>query len=250
MPSGPLLEVRAVEAGYGDLTILHGIDITVAAGERVMVFGPNGSGKSTLLKTISGLLSPSAGSVRLAGVDLAGRPAHQIVRAGLSYVPQTENVFFDLTVAENLEIGGATRRREAKARREDLYDLFGRLAERRNQLAGSLSGGERQLVAMGRALMLDPKVLLLDEPSAGLSPAMVDQTFEHVRLINEERGIAILLVEQNVIKGMEIAQRGYLLEIGQVSLSASSAELARSDVVRHAYLGGATAPAPCEGEEG
>lgn len=253
MPSpgtGPLLQVQGVEAGYDDLTILHGIDLTVAAGERTMVFGPNGSGKSTLLKTISGLLRPTSGSVRLAGVELAGQPAHQIVRSGLSYVPQTENVFYDLTVAENLEIGGATRSREVKARREDLYDLFGRLAERRNQLAGTLSGGERQLVAMGRALMLDPKVLLLDEPSAGLSPAMVDQTFEHVRVINEERGIAILLVEQNVIKGMEIAQRGYLLEMGQVKFAASSAELVQSEVVRHAYLGGQTGPGSGESPAG
>jgi len=239
-----LLEVEAVEAGYGDLTILHGIDLVVSPGERVLVFGPNGSGKSTLLETISGLLPPRAGHVRLASTDVAGLPAHHIVRSGMSYVPQTENVFSDLTVAENLEIGGATRRRETKARREGIYDLFSRLADRRNQLAGSLSGGERQLVAMGRALMLEPKVLLLDEPSAGLSPAMVDQTFEHIRVINEERGIAILLVEQNVIKGMEITQRGYLLETGKVTLSATSQELAQSDVVRHAYLGVGPAGSP------
>jgi branched-chain amino acid transport system ATP-binding protein len=235
--SEPLLECRGVESGYGDLTIVRGIDLTVAAGERVLVFGPNGSGKSTFLKTVCGLVRPTAGEVTLDGVRLDGRPAHQIVRSGLSYVPQTENVFADLTVTENLEVGGATRRGESKQRRDELFDLFPRLAERRNQLAGSLSGGERQLVAMGRALMLQPKVLLLDEPSAGLSPAMVDQTFDYIRLINEQRGIAILLVEQNVAKGMEVSQRGYLLETGQVTVTASVAELTESEAVRHAYLG-------------
>lgn len=238
----PLLEVHGVEAGYGDLTILHGVDLTVSSGERVLVFGPNGSGKSTLLKTISGLVRPTSGDIRLAGVELAGLPAHEIVRSGLSYVPQTENIFPDLTVAENLEIGGATRRRESKRRRDEVFDLFGRLAERRNQLAGNLSGGERQLVAMGRALMLDPQLLLLDEPSAGLSPTMVEQTFEHVRVVNEQRGVAILLVEQNVIKGMDVTERGYLLETGKVKLSASSADLAQSEAVRHAYLGGSGRP--------
>jgi ABC-type branched-subunit amino acid transport system ATPase component len=234
----PLLEVRAVESGYGDLTIVHGIDLSVEAGERVLIFGPNGSGKSTLLKTICGLVPPRSGSLRLDATDLTGLPAHRIAQAGLSYVPQTSNVFADLTVAENLEIGGATRRRELKRRRDELFDLFPRLGERRNQLAGSLSGGERQLVAMGRALMVDPKVLLLDEPSAGLSPAMAEQTFDYVRAVNEQRGVAILLVEQNVIKGMEVAQRGYLLETGRVKLSATTAELAQSDTVKHAYLGG------------
>lgn len=243
--SEALLRVEGIEAGYGGLTILHNLDVAVGAGERVLIFGPNGSGKSTLLKAISGLVRPTAGAVVLNGEDLAGRPAHQIVRSGLSYVPQSDNVFADLTVQENLDVGGAISRRDSKQRQAEVFDLFPRLAERRKQPAGNLSGGERQLVAMGRALMLDPKILLLDEPSAGLSPAMVDQTFDHVRIINEERGIAILLVEQNVIKGMEVAQRGYLLETGRVKHSATAAELANSDLVRTAYLGvPVTGPSP------
>ncbi|MDQ3538289.1 MAG: ABC transporter ATP-binding protein [Actinomycetota bacterium] len=232
-----LLTVEGVGAGYGDLTIVHGVDLFVGRGERVLIFGPNGSGKSTLLKAISGLVPPSAGSVRLEGTELAGRPTHRIVRAGLSYVPQNENVFADLTVEENLEVGAATARSHFRRRRDEVFDLFGKLAERRRQQAGSLSGGERQLVAMARALMLEPSVLMLDEPSAGLSPAMVDQTFEHVRTVNEDGGVAILLVEQNVLKGMEVAHRGYLLETGRVKLSASAAELRESEVVRQAYLG-------------
>jgi neutral amino acid transport system ATP-binding protein len=245
--SEPLLEVSGLEAGYGSLMILKGIDLHVGPGERVLIFGPNGSGKSTLLKAISGLLKPAGGEVRFAGTDVTGRQAHEIVRSGLSYVPQVGNVFADLTVGENLEVGGATSRKEWKSRRENLYDLFPRLSDRRNQLAGSLSGGERQLVAMGRALMLDPQVLLLDEPSAGLSPAMVDQVFDHVRVINEERGIAILLVEQNVIKGVAATHRGYLLEAGSVSVSAASEDLVRSDAVRSAYLGGGPAPGAAPG---
>lgn len=235
--SDELLVVEGAKGGYADLMIVHGVDLTVCAGERVLIFGPNGSGKSTLLKMISGLVPLAAGEVALDGNRLTGKSAHATVRSGLSYVPQTDNVFTDLTVEENLAVGAATVRREFKARRDEIYDLFGRLAERRSQLAGNLSGGERQLVAMGRALMLKPKVLLLDEPSAGLSPAMVDQTFDHIRAINEVGGVAILLVEQNVVKGMEIAHRGYLLETGLVKLSASATELAVSEVVKHAYLG-------------
>ncbi|MGH3449651.1 MAG: ABC transporter ATP-binding protein [Haloechinothrix sp.] len=155
--SDALLEIKGIDAGYGDLTILHGIDLFVDEGERVLIFGPNGSGKSTLLKAISGLVSPTAGSVRLADRELVGRAAHQIVGAGLSYVPQDENVFPDLTVEENLEVGAATARRQFRRRRDEIYDLFGLLAKRRTQQAGSLSGGERQLVAMGRALMLQPE---------------------------------------------------------------------------------------------
>lgn len=234
-----LLEVRDLRAGYGDLLILNGIGLTVRRGERVLVFGPNGSGKSTALKAITGIVAPQSGAVCLNGTDVVGKPAHRIVRAGMSYVPQTRNVFADLTVEENLEVGAATVRRQFASRRDDVYALFPRLAERRRQLAGSLSGGERQLAALGRALMLEPSILLLDEPSAGLSPAMVEETFDHIRRINVERGITILLVEQNVLEAMEIAQHGYLLEAGEVRFSGDVDELRTSDSIRSAYLGGA-----------
>lgn len=232
-----LLEVSELRAGYGDLLILNGIGLSVRRGERVLLFGPNGSGKSTALKAITGLLVPQNGVVRLNGTDVAGMPAHRIVRTGMSYVPQTLNVFADLTVEENLEVGAATARRQFVNRRDDVYALFPRLAERRRQLAGSLSGGERQLAALGRALMLEPSILLLDEPSAGLSPAMVEETFDHIRRINVERGVTILLVEQNVLEAMDIAQRGYLLEAGEVRYSGDVDELRSSDSIRSAYLG-------------
>lgn len=234
-----LLEVRDLRAGYGDLLILNGIELSVRRGERVLLFGPNGSGKSTTLKAITGIVVPQDGVVCLNGTNIAGEPAHRIVRAGMCYVPQTRNVFADLTVEENLEVGAATVRRQFASRRDDVYAMFPRLAERRRQLAGSLSGGERQLAALGRALMLEPTILLLDEPSAGLSPAMVEETFEHIRRINVERGITILLVEQNVLEAMEIAQRGYLLEAGEVRLSGNIDELRSSGAIQSAYLGGA-----------
>jgi ABC-type branched-subunit amino acid transport system ATPase component len=234
----PVLQVENLQAGYQDLTILRGVSIQVGEGERVLIFGPNGSGKSTLLKSVMGIARSTAGSVRYRGRELTGLPTHRIVSSGVSFVPQTDNVFADLTVEENLQVGGVRAGGQAAQRRDRIYDLLPRLAERRRVQAGSLSGGERQLVAMGRALMLDPSVLLLDEPSAGLSPAMVDQTFEHVMTINRQSGIAILLVEQNVLKGMEIAQRGYLLETGRVRLSGTAEDLRTSQAVQHAYLGG------------
>ncbi len=235
----PLLDVSGLQAGYGDLRILDGVDLAVRRGERVLVFGPNGSGKSTTLKAVTGIVRPTAGTVRFDGRDIAGTPAHRIVQHGMCYVPQTDNVFPDLTVEENLEVGAATARRQFTARRDDVYALFPRLAERRQQQAGSLSGGERQLAALGRALMLQPSLLLLDEPSAGLSPAMVDETFEHILRINEQRGTAILLVEQNVLQGMEAVERGYLLEAGRVRFSGDVEQLRASEAIRSAYLGGA-----------
>lgn len=244
MSDESLLEVAGLDAGYGDLRILREVSLSLARGERVLVFGPNGSGKSTLLKAISGIVRPSGGTVRLGDRDLAGRPAHSIVRAGVSYVPQTENVFADLTVEENLEVGAATARRRYRERRDAVMELFPRIAQRRRQLAGTLSGGERQLVAIGRALMLDPDVLLLDEPGAALSTAMADQVFQHVLTVNRERGVAVLLVEQNVLKGLEVAERGYLLENGAVRLAGTVAELRGSPAVRGAYLGAAPGDPP------
>lgn len=235
----PLLKVADLEAGYGDLMIVRKVDLTVTAGERVLVFGPNGSGKSTLLKALAGLVPPAGGSVRLEGQEVARLPAHKIVRRGLSYVPQTENVFPDLSIAENLEIGGATNRRDTARRMREVMELFPMLGARRKQYAGTLSGGERQVVAMARALMLEPRLLLLDEPSAGLSPAMVHEVFEHITRVNDEQGIAILLVEQNVLKGMEVVNRGYLLETGEVRLKATAEELRASPDIERIYLGGA-----------
>lgn len=233
----PVLSLDGVCAGYGDLRILNGISLHVEAGERVLIFGPNGSGKSTMLKTICGLVRPQSGSIALAGAELAGMAPPQVVAQGISYVPQIKNVFPDLTVAENLEIGGVLARRRVAHRMAEVFELFPRLAERKGQAAGLLSGGERQLVAMGRALMLDPQVLLLDEPSGGLSPAMVKESFEHILTINRERGTAIMLVEQNVVEAMDVTERGYLLETGEVRLEGAVEELRASPDVAQIYLG-------------
>lgn len=243
----PVLTLHEVSAGYGDLRILSGISLRVEAGERVLIFGPNGSGKSTMLKTICGLVKPQSGSISLSGTELTGVAPPRIVAQGISYVPQIKNVFPDLTVAENLEIGGVLARRQTAKRMSEIFELFPRLAERKGQAAGLLSGGERQLVAMGRALMLDPKVLLLDEPSGGLSPAMVKESFEHILTINRERGTAVLLVEQNVVEAMNVTERGYLLETGQVRLEGAVEDLRTSPEVAQIYLGG-HASTPTEDE--
>lgn len=233
----PVLSLTDVSAGYGDLRVLNGVTLHVEAGERVLVFGPNGSGKSTMLKAICGLVKPQHGSITLTGAQLAGMAPPDIVAQGVSYVPQIKNVFPDLTVAENLEIGGVLARKQTAKRTSEVFDLFPSLAERKSQMAGLLSGGERQLVAMGRALMLDPQVLLLDEPSGGLSPAMVKESFEHILRINRERGTAILLVEQNVVEAMDVTERGYLLETGRVRLQGAVEDLRASSDVAQIYLG-------------
>lgn len=234
----PLLVVDSLHAGYGELTILHGIDLTVAAGERTLLFGPNGSGKSTLLKALTGLVDIRAGGVQLQGHALAGLPAERVVARGIGMVPQVDNIFRNLTVEENLEVGGILDRRRVRERMDGVYDLFPLLADRRRAMAGNLSGGERQLVAVGRALMVEPRLLLLDEPSAGLAPRLVTEIFDHVRRVNEERGIAILLVEQNVRQAFPFAHRALLLERGLVRVAGPSKEVARAPEVRDAYLGG------------
>jgi ABC-type branched-subunit amino acid transport system ATPase component len=233
----PLLEVERATSGYGQSTILHDVDLHVDAGEIVSIVGPNGAGKSTAMKLVFGLLSPWRGTVRFAGEDVSGVPPERLVRHGMAYVPQVANVFRTLTVEENLEMGAFTMSGPLAARKRHVYDLFPRLYERRRQRAGQMSGGERQMVAMGRALMLEPKLLMLDEPSAGLAPMLVDLIFEKVREVNEE-GIAVLMVEQNARKSLELADRGYVLANGRNELDGPGHALLRDPEVARLYLGG------------
>jgi neutral amino acid transport system ATP-binding protein len=214
--SSRLLEAEGVVAGYNaEFDILNGVSIVVEAGQIVTVVGPNGAGKSTLMKTVIGLLVPRHGRVLWQGADITGRRPHEIVRLGLGYVPQRENVFENMTVTENLELGAVGRPRvEITSRIEEQMHLFPQLAARRKQLVGSMSGGERQMVAMARALMSKPDILLLDEPSAGLAPIFVQAMFEQVAAINAE-GVSILMVEQNAQAALALAHRGYVLDVGR-----------------------------------
>lgn len=232
-----LLEVDAVTSGYGESAILHDLDLRVEAGEIVSIVGPNGAGKSTAMKLVFGLLAPWRGEVRFAGEVVSGVAPERLVRRGLGYVPQVANVFRTLTVEENLEMGAFTVPGPLAERKQRVYDLFPRLYERRRQRAGQMSGGERQMVAMGRALMLEPRLLMLDEPSAGLAPMLVDLIFEKVREVNEE-GIAVLMVEQNARKSLELADRGYVLANGRNELDGPGAALLDDPEVARLYLGG------------
>lgn len=233
----PLLEVKNVVAGYGEMQVLRGISLTVGQDEIVSIIGPNGAGKSTAMKLIFGLLKPWEGTVTYDGQQIGGFAPEQIVRRGVCYVPQVENVFAALTVEENLEMGGFILKGDLRKRKERVYDLFPRLAERKKQRAGSMSGGERQMVAMGRALMLDPKLLMLDEPSAGLAPLFVDMIFEKVKEINAS-GVAVLMVEQNARKSLELAHRGYVLATGQNQVEGPGESLLQNPEVAALYLGG------------
>ncbi len=234
----PLLTVERVTAGYGDMEILRDVDLAVGAGEIVALIGPNGAGKSTLMKTIFGLLKPKSGSITYKETPIHGRRPHEIVTLGLCYVPQVANVFTSLTVEENLDMGGyLLDDRKLPERREQVYRFFPRLRERRRQRAGKMSGGERQMVAMGSALMVEPALLLLDEPSAGLSPRLVDEIFENIRRINET-GLAILMVEQNAKKSLELAARGYVLANGENRFTGTGQELLADPDVARLYLGG------------
>jgi ABC-type branched-subunit amino acid transport system ATPase component len=233
-----LLKVESVISGYGDVVILHDVSIEVADGEVVSIIGPNGAGKSTLMKTIFGLLPARQGSIQLAGRDLTGLSPYDIVKLGMCYVPQVANVFTTLTVEENLEMGAfVLKDGDLDARKERIYAIFPRLAERRRQRAGLMSGGERQMVAMGSALMLDPKLILLDEPSAGLSPKLVDMIFERIVKINET-GVAVLMVEQNAKKSLEMADRGYVLANGRNRFEGTGRDLLNDPEVGRLYLGG------------
>jgi ABC-type branched-subunit amino acid transport system ATPase component len=232
-----LLEVRQVSSGYAEMSILHGVSMHVEPGEVVTLIGPNGAGKSTLLKTIFGLLTPTQGRVFFADTDITDMKPPLLVRRGMSYVPQVDNVFPSLTVQENLEMGAFVRDAGFAERLEEMYTLFPTLHVKRRQRVGSLSGGERQMVAMGRALMLDPRLLLLDEPSAGLSPRLVSMVFEKMAEINHS-GVALLIVEQNAREALRLSRRGYVMASGQVRLEGEGGQLLQDEEVARLYLGG------------
>jgi ABC-type branched-subunit amino acid transport system ATPase component len=239
-----VLSIEGLVAGYfADVPILDGVDVHVAPRELVSIVGPNGAGKSTLVKVVIGLLRPWQGTVRLHGEEISGRKPHAIVRRGVGYVPQRQNVFPTMSVLENLELGAIVLRRGAgfAARLDDLFGLFPRLAERRRQLAGTLSGGERQMLALARALMPEPDVLVLDEPSAGLAPQAVDLIFEKIAEINAG-GVAIVMVEQNARRALELSDRGYVFDTGRNRFEGPGDELLANPEIVDLYLGGAIAP--------
>ncbi len=232
-----LLDVRDVSSGYGGMGVLHNVSMHVDEGEVVTLLGPNGAGKSTLLKTIFSLLTPTAGRILFRGVDITGLTPPPLVRRGIAYVPQVENVFPSLTLQENLEMGAFIREGDLAPRLEEIFDLFPALRRKRRQKVGRLSGGERQMVAMGRALMLDPALLLLDEPSAGLAPSLVSQVFEKIAAINRT-GVALLIVEQNAREALRLSRRGYVLASGHVRLEGPGDQLLQNEDVGRLYLGG------------
>jgi branched-chain amino acid transport system ATP-binding protein len=236
--SGVALRADGLEAGYGALQILFGIDLHVATGEHVLVFGPNGAGKSTLIKALFGLVSPAAGRVTLGGQEVTGQAPERMVRHGMAYLPQVANIFGAMTVLENLEIGGA---RLSRARREqriaDMTALFPVLAARRKQVAGTLSGGERQMLALARALIPEPRVLLLDEPSAGVAPRLVEEIFALVAGLRRT-GVSVLMIEQNARQALPHVDRGYVLEGGAVRMSDSAETLLASPEISRLYFGG------------
>ncbi|MCU0494517.1 MAG: ABC transporter ATP-binding protein [Chloroflexaceae bacterium] len=234
----PLLELRDVHSYYGNIHALKGISITVEQGEVVTLIGSNGAGKSTTLRTISGLLSPRQGQVLLNGKRIDHTPAHDIVKLGISQSPEGRRIFPKLTVLENLEMGafGRNDKEGIQHDTERVYGLFPRLKERMTQKGGTLSGGEQQMLAIGRALMARPKVLLLDEPSMGLAPVLVEQIFNIIRDINQQ-GTTILLVEQNALMALDVAHRGYVIQTGKIVLSDDAKALAENETVQKAYLG-------------
>jgi ABC-type branched-subunit amino acid transport system ATPase component len=240
-----LLELAEVSAGYGPIQILHGVSLHVNEGEVVAVIGPNGAGKSTTFKVIMGFISYLGGRMTFDGHDLVGQRPDRILGLGLGYVPQGRVVFTQMTVRENLEMGAFLERDKAKIRKamEWVFALFPRLAERTKQQAGTLSGGEQQMLAMGRALMMRPKMLMLDEPSLGLSPRLVDEVFD--KTVEMARaGLTVMLVEQNAARALEISDRGYVLELGRNRFEGRGRDLLVNEEVRRLYLGGAAARAP------
>jgi branched-chain amino acid transport system ATP-binding protein len=234
-----VLEIEDLHVAYGSIQALRGISLRVDAGELVTLIGSNGAGKSTTLLTISGVLRPRQGHIRFEGRDLVGVAPHEIVRLGISHCPEGRLIFGRLTVLENLVLGAYHRRdrRGIQADIERVYALFPRLAERRHQMAGTLSGGEQQMLAIGRALMSRPRMLLLDEPSLGLAPLLVERIFAVIQEL-QQQGVTILLVEQNAYQALRVASRAYVLETGQIRLAGPAAELANDPRMRAAYLGG------------
>ena len=233
-----MLEMTSVDAGYGSFQALFGVSLEVEAGEAVGVIGPNGAGKTTLMRVISGLIRPRAGAISMQGIDILKTPEHRTVGLGIAHVPENRRLFPRLSVEDNLKMGAFMP--EARARYAErlafVFDLFPRMKERRHQLAGTMSGGEQQMCAIGRALMSDPKLLLLDEPSAGLAPVVVQQVFELVRRIRS-MGLTVLIVEQNVQQVLRVVDRAYLLEAGTIRASGKSSEMLANDTIRQAYLG-------------
>jgi len=232
-----VLEIAGLRAGYGPIEVLRGVDLAVGAGEIVALLGSNGAGKSTLNNNVSGLYRPFGGSIRFDGHDIAGAPSTRIVEAGLVQVPEGRRVFPTLTVRDNLELGSYRRGKPARARNlERVLAIFPRLKERLTQSAGTLSGGEQQMLAIGRGLMAEPRLLILDEPSLGLSPLLVEEMFALIGQLNGQ-GLAVLLVEQNVVQSLAIAHRAYVLENGRIALSGNAADLAENPNLRKSYLG-------------
>lgn len=231
-----LLEFDNVISGYGEMEILHGVSIHVEEGEIVSIIGPNGAGKSTLVKTVFGLLNTWEGCVIFAEEEITGLPPEQIVRKGMCYVPQVDNTFSSLTVQENLEMGAYIRDDDYQQRMEEIYDLFPDIKDRRSSKVDKLSGGMRQMVALGRALMLDPQMLLLDEPSAGLAPMLVDMIFERINAINQQ-GVTFLIIEQNARKALENSDRGYVLVDGKNRLDGPGPELLADEQIGELFLG-------------
>ena len=234
-----VLEVKNLEVYYGVICALKGISFEVNEGEIVSLIGANGAGKTTMMQSVVGLLPKRKGTVIFDGHDITKTPCHKIVELGMTQVPEGRRIFQELSVYENLMMGAYTVKDQQKFKKdlESIYERFPRLAERRNQIAGTLSGGEQQMLAMSRALMIHPKLLMLDEPSMGLAPILVDQIFSIIKELNET-GTTILLVEQNASKALKIAHRAYVMETGSITLSGTGLELAQSDEVRKAYLGG------------
>ena len=233
-----MLAMKSIDAGYGTFQALFGVSLDVRAGEAVGVIGPNGAGKTTLMRVISGLIRPRAGMITMEGVDILKTPEHRIVSLGIAHVPENRRLFPRLSVTDNLKMGAFMPEARARyAERLDfVFDLFPRMKERRNQLAGTMSGGEQQMCAIGRALMSDPTLLLLDEPSAGLAPVVVQQVFELVKRIRAS-GLTVLIVEQNVQQVLRVVDRAYLLEAGTIRVSGKADEMLSNDTVRQAYLG-------------
>ncbi len=232
-----MLEVQDLRSGYGQVEVLHGVDLKVGGGEIVAVLGSNGAGKSTLNNNISGIYRPFAGAIAFEGEDLAGATRAQIVERGVVQVPEGRRVFPNMTVKENLELGGYRRARTTRARNlTRVIEVFPRLGERLGQIAGTLSGGEQQMLAIGRGLMAEPRLLILDEPSLGLSPILVEEMFALIRRLHEE-GLAILLVEQNVVQSLTVADRAYVMENGRITLSGPADELLENPELKKTYLG-------------